>query len=390
MKFHFTFFLWFHTLICGASISFSTELHSIEHLDAIDLVLIELEIELFHVEKVYSRKRQFILNNINATNRSIDECSELTVLVELLKTKDQLSRSMQKLHVEEKTDLSKIRYIKGLQIVKILYEKALSLDHHFASVATLRDLNNLSNPNSYNDFSKIKDHFETRKNKRIGFDLSGMLQGNIYTSVAHSLISLFTNDSKSKLEKESDLKEMECILDFTLRVHNDLNIIYYETTFLQQSNARIIENINKLFVDYTKPINYRLDLDYCRNSDDWDSVRQQLNQYLELLEEQTAQNEIEKANLMRINLEFPIDRLLQFITEYNTYINQAGEFYQKFAIMLDSYENKDACDAKIPKQFDNLKENINIAIEKFNTAYKPVEINGSKLKEILYGINEYD
>lgn len=97
-----------------------------------------------------------------------------------------------------------------------------------------------------------------------------------------------------------------------------------------------------------------------------------------------------KAHKMRINLEFPIDRLLQFITQYNTFIDQGSKFYEKFGIMLSSYENEKQCATKIPLEYGKLKESVNIAIEKFNTAYKPVEINGSKMKEILYGINEYN
>jgi hypothetical protein len=97
-----------------------------------------------------------------------------------------------------------------------------------------------------------------------------------------------------------------------------------------------------------------------------------------------------KAHKMQINLEFPIDRLLQFITQYNAFIDQGSKFYEKFGIMLNSYENEQQCATKIPLEYNKLKENISISIEKFNTAYKPVEINGSKMKEILYGINEYD
>ncbi|MEM0517998.1 hypothetical protein [Aequorivita flava] len=41
-------------------------------------------------------------------------------------------------------------------------------------------------------------------------------------------------------------------------------------------------------------------------------------------------------------------------------------------------------------EYSRLKEGISVTIEKFNTAYKPVEINGSKMKQLLYGINEYD
>ena len=91
-----------------------------------------------------------------------------------------------------------------------------------------------------------------------------------------------------------------------------------------------------------------------------------------------------------MNLEFSIDRLLQFITQYNSFIDQGAKFYKKFAIMLSSYENEAFCRGQIPGEFAVLKEKINNSIDKFNNAYKPAEINGSKLKEVLYGLNEYD
>lgn len=38
----------------------------------------------------------------------------------------------------------------------------------------------------------------------------------------------------------------------------------------------------------------------------------------------------------------------------------------------------------------NSKKDMDLAIDKFNIAYKPIEINGSKMKEILYGLNEFE
>ena len=58
--------------------------------------------------------------------------------------------------------------------------------------------------------------------------------------------------------------------------------------------------------------------------------------------------------------------------------------------MLNSYPNEAICAETIPAEFISLKLSITVAIEKFNTAYKPIEINGSKMKEILYGISEYE
>ena len=103
-----------------------------------------------------------------------------------------------------------------------------------------------------------------------------------------------------------------------------------------------------------------------------------------------AGNQPSQVRNMQINLQFPIDRLLQFITQYNAFIDQGTKFYEKFGIMLSSYENEVQCASKIPREYTKMKENINLSIEKFNTAYRPIEINGSKLKELLYGINEYE
>ena len=66
-----------------------------------------------------------------------------------------------------------------------------------------------------------------------------MLGNNIYTSIVHSFISLFNNTNTSKEEKESSLSEVECLLDFTLRMHNDLNTIYFETIEKEEEEEKI-------------------------------------------------------------------------------------------------------------------------------------------------------
>jgi len=44
----------------------------------------------------------------------------------------------------------------------------------------------------------------------------------------------------------------------------------------------------------------------------------------------------------------------------------------------------------VTKKFKRKKTDIDVVIDKFNVAYKPVEIKGTKMKEILYGLNEFD
>ena len=70
------------------------------------------------------------------------------------------------LKIENESDISKIRYLKGLQIIRILYDKTLSLDHHFSSVRTFSEINKMANPNQYSEFDKLKELVATKKDKK--------------------------------------------------------------------------------------------------------------------------------------------------------------------------------------------------------------------------------
>ncbi len=376
--------------VCITYNMYSSNTNDTDTNEKVNAILHEWSHEVIEVSAHYETIRIDIQNQLYQISYTLKNTSSIDDQVALLILKNQLQEQLEVINLSEISDVSKIRYLKGLQIIKLLYEKMLSLDHHFASVATFNEINNLSNPNNYPQFVKHKEELRSKQGKKQGFNLSNILSDNIYTSVMYSLVSLFTS-SAPRLEKETNMKEVECILDFTLRMHNDLKTIYFETAFLQESNKNIIEQLEQLFVDFTKPIKYRVPLKECRNTDDWSSIHDNLNTYIDALNEAIAdESKRYKAHKMQINLEFPIDRLLQFITQYNSFIDQGGKFYEKFGIMLNSYENEQQCSTQIPIEYRKLKENISIAIEKFNTAYKPVEINGSKMKEILYGISEYD
>lgn len=326
--------------------------------------------------------KQFQLQQVN---KALKEAISTEQKVDLLVEKDIIKADIIDLMKENFGEVSKVRYLKGLQIIKILYEKVLSLDHHFASVRTLNEINKISNPNQYPEYEKLKDMVAAKKDKKTGFDLTSVLGTNTIVSVVQTFTNML-GSSMSKDEKEKEMANVDCILDFTLRMQNDLNTIYFETAFLQTSNTKMKGDIELLFRDYTKPIGYVATLESCRSNDDWETVTQKMEEYLTKLKTTTGTSQYK----MQVNLEFPIDRLLQFITQYNNFIDQGGKFYEKFKIILNSYENEKQCETKLPLEYKKLKADIDVAIDKFNIAYKPVEVNGTKMKEILYGLNEFD
>ncbi len=350
-----------------------------------NVIFKEMQKELKKINAYYApkiREKELLIQDISA---KIYDATETTAKIDFLIQKDLLKEEILFLKKEEMQDLSKIRYLKGLQIIRLLYEKVLSLDHHFASVRTFSEINKLSNPNQYPEYEKLKEIVKQRKDRKAGFDLTSILGTNTIVSVVQTFSNLMVS-SLSKDEKDKEIANIECILDFTLRMQNELNTIYFETAFLQKSNDKIRADIETLFKEYTKPIGYANTLESCRTSDDWESVKQKTNDYLANLKTQQGP----QLYSAQVNIIFPIDRLLQFITQYNSFIDQGGKFYEKFKIILNSYENEKQCETKLPLEYKKLKDDIDVAINKFNIAYRPVEVNGSKMKEILYGINEFE
>jgi len=386
------------TLIILTLLLFSSPIyaHATKHTPISDsdqevaLILQELNTEITQVQKKYSTIRIEILTTLKSTNLALGNTTNINQQVTLLIKKDQLKEQLASLSSSEASEISKVRYLKGLSIIKILYDKILALDHHFASIATFNEINKMSNPNHYPEFDGVKDIIKQNAKTKKSLDLTPLLGNNIYANMANTIVGLVISGAP-KQKKQEELKKIECIMDFTLRMHQDLNTIYFETAFLQKSNDKIKADLEQLFVDYAKPIKYNISLATCRNTDDWDVVHEKLQLYLDKIATLIDDgSKASKVHIMRVNLEFPIDRLLQFITQYNNFIDQGGKFYEKFKIILDSYENQTQCQSSLPMEYTKLKSDIDVAIEKFNTAYKPVEINGSKMKEILYGLNEYD
>ena len=318
-------------------------------------------------------------------NQTMGNAPDYFSKVDLLIQKEEIKEEIAILQKTYSNEVSKVRYLKGLQIIKILYEKVLSLDHHFASVRSLNEISKISNPNQYPEYGKLKEIIANKRDKKTAFDLSAVLGSNTIVSVVQTFTNMISS-SLTKEEKEKELANVDCILDFTLRMQNDLNTIYFETAFLQTSNDKIKQDIEILFKDYTKPIGYEAALETCRANDDWETITQKMEDYLTKMKTTTGAPQYK----MQVNMEFPIDRLLQFITQYNNFIDQGGKFYEKFKIILNSYENEKQCETKLPLEYKKLKADIDVAIQKFNVAYKPVEINGTKMKEILYGLNEFE
>ena len=188
----------------------------------VDKILTELSTEIKASKIYYSNLKEVLHKEIIQIKKRLVIETDVEVKVNLLIEKDILSDKLKTLEATEMSNISKIRYLKGLSIIKILYEKVLSLDHHFSSIATFNEISKISNPNNYQEFTRVKDLIKNKTEKKKGLNLTSLLGQNIYTSSIDMLVGLF-NSNASPQEKEVELKKIECIMDFTLRINPVLN-----------------------------------------------------------------------------------------------------------------------------------------------------------------------
>lgn len=328
---------------------------------------------------------------------------------ELMWEREQLRETLQLLEEEHDLKMLKLRYRKSIEIVKMLYEKVLSMDHHFTSLKAQQSVMNLSNPHNYPEFKETKTMIDEKMKKKFNFQMPALFQTNPYLSAAFTVVGMVTSmgdNSATSTEKKETMQKASCILDFTVRMHNDLNVIYYETGYLRDANLTMKKECELLFSECARQVGYTIPLISCRDSDDWERLYTMLDTYVAKAMGETGNTQaqppaygmpgtgisgtvnpklVQKAT---VNLQFSIDRVTQFIEKYSSFVGQGAEYYKKFSKIADSYENEKTCTDALPAQFRQLKADIDQTLEKFNSAYRMPEVQGSKLKDMLYGSYE--
>jgi len=294
----------------------------------------------------------------------------------------------EQLVLDQSRDPLEARFLYSITILKDINEKILALDHHFTSLSTHHDVFNLSNPLNYPEFKVLQDYVKSDLKEKHALDVPGFLEQNAVFASAWTLVSLVLSD-KSVTEKSKALESISCLLDFTMRIQNDLNVIYYETDFLREANEELARKCSALFADHCRLIGYDTPLHMCREADDWEKVFSHVGMTFEGMHTQLqVAGLVPKVNKEQNDLRFRIDLTVQFIQEYTGMISQGIKHYQKFQKILSKYEQEKACVDQLPPAFTQLKTDIQLTLEKFENAYQMPELFGSRLKMLMYGMQE--
>jgi hypothetical protein len=371
-----------------------------------------IETEMRQLERVFQNETEPMRTRLVEVSTELNNPRNRTPEkgFELLWEREQLRETLFQLQEEHDLKMLKLRYRKSIEIVKMLYEKVLSMDHHFTSLKAQQTASNLSNPHNYPDFKEVKGLIDDKMKKKFNFQMPALFQTNPYLSAAFTVVGMVTSLGEgNQSEKKEHMQKLSCIIDFTVRMHNDLNVIYYETGYLRDANLTLKKECELLFAECSRQVGYSIPLTSCRDSDDWERLYTMLDNYVAKALGETPgapnngmnqggmnqgyggmpgapqQGNNKMVSKATVNLQFSIDRVTQFIEKYSAFVSQGAEYYKKFSKIADSYENEKLCTDALPGQFKQLKTDIDQTLEKFNSAYRMPEVQGSKLKDMLYG-----
>ena len=302
---------------------------------------------------------------------------------------DQMQQSYQLIKQRENLELNKKlnRYQNGIDIIKLLYEKLLDLDHHLTSINTFNDIHDLTNLNNYPEFIEVREALIKDTRQKSSIALPPFLQQNIFVTMGYTLLSsVFGEGNMDK--RNDDINNIACLLDFTVSMQSDLKMIYYETEFLHQATRDIQDRCFTLFNEYTIILDYNKTIQWCRENDDWGLLDKRIetlkSTMIPGIKLDTDSLRLDKNIEISNDIEFQITRLIGLMEAYDNLIRQGINYYSKFKTILDNYENEDSCVGQLPDEIVRLKKKIDLSITKYTTAYNLAELQGSGLKNLLF------
>lgn len=358
---------------------------------AFEQVLLRLDSEMRILEHEHERTMKVLRIHMDAANLELEKWAGKRSRKYSMALENKI-KLMEAISIEEsKWDVAllKVRYRRGVDLIRLMYEKVLGLDHHFSGLRTYQHISVLSNPHSYPEFEEVQTFIRKNKNKKYNMRLPALLEGNPFVSTTFTLMSVLLGEN-GRREKEVNVDKISCILDFTLSMNGDLNTIRNETDFLKNANQDLKKDLEKLFHDYTKVIGYLVPLETCRTNDDWETLFLKLDEAMAELDKQLvdpAGPNIESSRQL-VNLEFATQRVSVMIAEYADFIDKGTQYYHKFEGIVSNYKNEEICAEKLPRQFDEMQEDITSTILKFNNTYDLPELQGSRLKNLMFGVSD--
>ncbi len=350
-------------------------------------------------EEVATRSQQR-LDDLNAKLAAIANPVG-TTSQQVATLRDLLSDTIRRLNDVEKNaldaannsiEIDKVRYLAGEKIQKVILHNAATLRVSTALGASLSQFQTALNPAADENFRKELEKLKQKVSKGTGSFLekvqtSGWLSSPI-VSLAVSFGTFLAGDiAQDKLDQYSNVI---CLSQFVSQNVADIQVVDQQIRILDSRVDEFYKKGIERFRDYANVIKfsggYKEVLTTIQNTSQ-DPLRLQADVFFASLPKRRSS--IEALSSDYVALRFQIDKVKEYIAEYELLLKDVNAFFGMFhQIVLNAVKSGSDCAEKqsirnARETLNNLASNIANAQSSFETAY--IGSVSAESKRVLYG-----
>ena len=340
----------------------------------------KFENKIVEIETKFDQEQSNLISEIETLNNQLSSLnsSQLTLRVEALEQKQENIEKLQVSQQNKEIEIYKTKYSVGVLIIKDIIQSIEKLKSQYDAVSFNDSYKDLSNPNNYSQYSDNLDFLQKKLVKK-GLTLPKLDIPNPFLSTVYGIAQGLVSKQDNKDDKINDIN---CILNFTSRASQELNIVKYDLIYLQQSIDKMISDYNEIFKSYTSLVEYdKSFVDYIRNADD-DLDKKIKTLFTKINSSSTELKEKEKA----INsTKFQLKKIMDAYLKYEMFIAQNTAYYEKFDLIISSISptcGNPTVNQEIKTKYDTVKDKLDTAKESFTKAFSGT-IKQSYLKKLI-------
>jgi hypothetical protein len=334
--------------------------------------------QLVEIQTKFDTKQSELLEDIGKLNSDLKtlNTNQFSKRIKVLEKKQNIIDSLKVNEQNKEVLVYETKYKAGVLIIKDIIESLKALKSQYVAVKFNTSYQELTNPNKYAEYSQNLDFLKKKLVKK-GLTLPDLNLGN---SVLNSVYAITRGIVSGQKDKDENISQLYCILDFTSSASQELTIIKYDLKYLEFAIDKMLEDYENLFKSYTTLVGYKNDFTTYK-TDQNENLEEKIKEYFESI----GSIEISKKDKLIKSTKFELKQVIDAHVKYENFITQNTAYYEKFELIINNI-NPNCSNAQInlaiKDKYDIVKNNLATAKQSFKDAFSNT-IKRSYLKDLI-------
>lgn len=334
--------------------------------------------QLVEIQTKFDSKQSELLKDIEKLNTDLKSLNtnQFSKRISVLESKQAILDSLKINEQNKEVLVYETKYKAGVLIIKDIIESLKALKSQYEAVKFNNSYQELTNPNKYAEYNQNLEFLKKKLVKK-GLTLPDLNLGNSILNSVYAITRGIVSDQK---DKDKNIEQLYCILDFTSSASQELTIIKYDLKYLEFSIDKMLLDYENLFKSYTSLVGYQNDFATYKN-DPNENLQEKIKEYFENI----RSIEISKKDKLIKSTKFELKQVIDAHVNYENFIAQNTAYYEKFELIINGISPtcSDAnVNLSIKNKYEVVKNNLATAKQSFKDAFSNT-IKQSYLRDLI-------